>query len=114
MKETRQEIVEALMKIAPYARIAHHISGRIRLKFSPAAEKVLAGINIESIMTGIPGIHGHRINKSAGSVVIEYDPAILAPRLWEELALLKKNQAVQDKLQRDILDLWERLTRKQK
>ena len=114
MKETRQEIVEALLKIAPYARIAHHISGRIRLKFSPAAEKVLAGINIESIMTGIPGIHGHRLNKSAGSVVIEYDPAILAPSLWEELASLRKNPAVQDKLQRDFIVLWDQLTRKQK
>ena len=114
MKETRQEIVEALLKIAPYARIAHHISGRIRLKFSPAAEEVLTGINIESIMTGIPGIHGHRLNKSAGSVVIEYDPAILAPSLWEELASLKKNPGIQNKLQRDLLDLWEQLTQKQK
>ena len=114
MKETRQEIVEALLKIAPYAQIAHHISGRIRLKFSPAAEKVLAGINIESIMTGIPGIHGHRLNKRAGSVVIEYDPAILDSRLWEEFASLRKNPAVQDKLQRDFLALWDQLTRKQK
>jgi len=108
MINIKNEAVEALLKMAPYARIAHHIKGRVRLKFPLAAVKTLAGIDVPSTLGNIPGIFGHRLNAQSGSVVIEYDPQIIAPGLWEELASFRRNSDKKNLLKEHLLNLWEK------
>jgi len=103
----KNEAVEALLKVAPYARIAHHIKGRVRLKFSLAAVKTLANIDVPSTLGNIPGIFSHRLNAQSGSVVIEYDPHIIVPGLWEELASFQGNSDKENLLKEHLLELWE-------
>ena len=103
----KNEAIEALLKIAPYARIAHHIKGRVRLKFSLAAVKTIAGIDIPTTLGNIPGIFNHRLNAHSGSVVIEYDSQIITPALWEELASFRGNRDKKNLLQKHLLKLWE-------
>lgn len=67
--------------------VAHHVPGRIRIRFSlklltrPSAHKLLAA---SENGRAVPGFRGMRVNASARSVVIEYDPAVIAPDKLEE------------------------------
>ena len=108
MMNIKNEAVEALLKMAPYVRIAHHIKGRVRLKFSLAAVKTLAGIDVPSTLGNIPGIFRHRLNAHSGSVVIEYNPQIITPGLWEELASFRGNRDKGNLLKEHLLELWEK------
>lgn len=84
----RKNLIEAYFALRPYLSIAHHIPGRLRLRVSP---KVLAsGIRIdlaaaEALLRSMKGVVDLRVNKTAGSVVIEYRPYELVPEVWEQL-----------------------------
>lgn len=67
--------------------IAHHVPGRIRLKLAPAALADLPGVAPEpflDLLHRLPVRIG-RVNVAALSVVVEYDPAIVAPADWTTL-----------------------------
>ncbi|MBW2707992.1 MAG: cation transporter [Deltaproteobacteria bacterium] len=85
-----EEMIDALLRIAPYASIAHHIPGRIRLKISLEGAKAIngGGTAVESIR--IPGIRNTRINAFARSVVIEYDEKKIPYDLWVSLGEVGK------------------------
>lgn len=67
--------------------VAHHVPGRIRIRFSLA---LLARPEARTLMSasndgrGVPGFRGMRLNAAARSVVIEYDPAVIPPDKLDE------------------------------
>ncbi len=86
-----EEIVDSFLDHIRYLAIAHHVNGRLRVKASWSGAKQLAKLNeeeIESLIARIPGILDYRVNKKALSIVINYDPEILAFSLWEEIGAL--------------------------
>lgn len=83
-----------MIRLRDYLKIAHHIPGRIRVKVSPAilanpeALRLAASVDLGELGNGgngHPAIINTRVNKSAGSLVLEYDPIMIAPASIEEL-----------------------------
>ncbi|MBN2231389.1 MAG: hypothetical protein JW781_01030 [Deltaproteobacteria bacterium] len=104
--KTREHIIALLLQAAPHARVAHHIRGRIRLKFAVSAVKVLVGEDVAGSLAKIPGIRQQKFNPASGSVLVEYDPAVIAPDLWEELAAYSGG-AGGDHLRERLAALWD-------
>ncbi|BAR97661.1 hypothetical protein BV133_68 [Blastochloris viridis] len=77
-----------LKPLRRHLSIAHHVSGRIRLRlavgglalFTPTLARKLA-----DAATATVGVRSFRVNPAALSVVIEYTPSVLAPELWSQL-----------------------------
>lgn len=72
-----------------YVEIAHHVKGRLRLKFDVAILKEFTSGELESLEgldKSIKGIKSVRINKLAKSATIEYDADTILPTIWEQLA----------------------------
>lgn len=86
---TREQLVDGLLDHMLYLSIAHHVSGRIRVKASWNGAQKLGAVNEDELMNiiaAIPGIVEYRVNKKALSLIIQYDIDILPPSLWEEVA----------------------------
>jgi len=101
----QQQALDTLFRIADYARIAHHITGRIRIKFTLAAKSGLADIDLEKLTEKLAGIHHYRLNNKNGSIVIEYDPNIIPEIFWEKLVnspLEKRSEVTME-----LLTLWD-------
>jgi hypothetical protein len=76
------------------AEIAHHIPGRIRLRFNQSILGKLPKLNgiekeIQKIVNQIEAIKNIRLNLFAGSVVVQYDTDILPPDFWQEVVAEK-------------------------
>jgi cation transport ATPase len=56
------------------ARVAHHTRGRLRLQVIEAKGRPRILADIEKVVRQVPGVTNLRINASAGSVVIHYNP----------------------------------------
>ena len=72
--------------MSTYFDVVHHIAGRIRLRVSPRfLEQPLAKdtAKLTQQINAIKGIKQIRLNLAIGSVVIQYDPKIIQPVLWE-------------------------------
>ncbi len=109
MNETprNEELIDAIVELAPHVRVAHHVAGRIRLKILPLGVEMLTrrqheSGSADSPVERLPGVRKLRTNPIARSVVVEYDEEVLTNDLWTalELARIKPNHA--DKL-RDLL-----------
>ena len=75
-----------LVELEKYLEVAHHVPGRMRVKFSPlilTKPVALAAMNGHSELP--PAIHSTRVNMAARSVVIEYDSEAIPPDVVEEL-----------------------------
>ncbi len=88
----------AILQILPHLRIAHHLPGRIRLQLKPgrlslaAVGKKDAAAAISSLRQLLPGIHELRLNRIAGSVLLEYRASLYPYRLVD--ALFRNDDAV--------------------
>ena len=83
-------VEDYLIPLLEEAEIAHHIPGRIRLRFNHSILAKLPGLNgidkeIQKIAGQIEAIKGIRLNLHAGSVVVQYDTELLPPDFWEEV-----------------------------
>lgn len=76
--------LEALRRLARHLTVAHHVAGRVRLRLSPPALPRLGELP-KGVLHALPGVAAVRINPAAGSVVVEYDPAVIEPGLWERV-----------------------------
>lgn len=76
---------EELLAVKKYVSVIHHVEGRIRLKVDPAILKDPVSKKLEQISGDIPGVIDKRVNMLARSVVLRYDPAVIAP---EDMAQL--------------------------
>ena len=93
-----------IVELDKYITIAHHIPGRIRIKFSLAAAGHPEVKNLMKEKPKMPqGVLSTKLNLLARSVLIEYDPNIIHPE-WlatlvegknreEKIALLEKFHA---------------------
>lgn len=86
-----------LVDLEKYLNVAHHVPGRIRIKFSPQILTKPAALSAMREHSELPtAIRSARVNMAARSVVIEYDPAAIFPEAIEELINGKnKNKKVQ-------------------
>ncbi len=104
-----------LIKLRSYLRIAHHIPGRIRIKVNPAlfiqpdALRLAAQVDLGDLGrgNGHPAIINSRINKNAGSLVLEYDPRMIAPAMFEDLFRARDENRVEQLVEHlaDLLGL---------
>ncbi|MBI5441199.1 MAG: cation transporter [Deltaproteobacteria bacterium] len=86
-----QKIIETVLGLAPHVEIAHHIPGRIRLRIRGGAAELAGRVDVERAASFLPGVRSIRLNLLARSIVIEYDPARIAPDLWEQVATLHRH-----------------------
>lgn len=92
-----------LIKLRSYLRIAHHIPGRIRIKVNPALLINPEALRLASLVdlgqlgwgNGHPAIMNTRVNKNAGSLVLEYDPQMIAPAMLEDIFRAKDESRVE-------------------
>ncbi len=87
-------VEDYLIPLLEEAEIAHHIPGRIRLRFNHSILAKLPKLNgiekeIQKITDQIEAIKDIRLNLHAGSVVVQYDTDLLPPEFWEELVAEK-------------------------
>ncbi len=77
-----------LMDCRQYLSVAHHVPGRIRLRFSlgvlsdPRAMELLSSVRDAEMP---PALRNARLNLPARSVILEYDPKAISPELLEEV-----------------------------
>ena len=75
-----------LVELEKYLDVAHHVPGRIRIKFSPMIMTKPAALSAMREHKDLPSaIISARVNMAARSVVIEYDPELISPEIIEEL-----------------------------
>ncbi len=105
---SNEEIVDRFLDHIRYLHIAHHVSGRIRVKASWQGARQLANVDrrdITSVIAKIPGISDYRVNKKALSVIIEYDPEILPYQLWQDVGSLGEYPMNRDRVRSQLLEL---------
>jgi hypothetical protein len=83
-------VEDYLIPLLEEAEIAHHIPGRIRLRFNHSIVTRLPKVNgiekvIQRMVNQIEAIKDIRLNLYAGSVVVQYDTDILSPDFWQEV-----------------------------
>ncbi len=96
-----------LFCLARHVSIVHHIPGRIRLRVSPSGVKAACEIDLNRLMSGIPGVLKTRINALVGSVVIDYDFKRLPPDLWESLVKCHRDRELAAEVESRLTKLWE-------
>lgn len=79
-----------LLSFAPLLQIAHHIPGRVRLKLGAGGtDGTAVGLGdigrLLAALEASPGIGSVSFNPLARSGVITYDPAVIAPAVWQDL-----------------------------
>lgn len=90
MSDTRATLPDfgPFLTLRRHVTIAHHVPGRIRLKLGMAAVTKLPEADpapFVDLFKRIRGIGLTRINRAALSVVVEYDPNVIAPSTWSRL-----------------------------
>ncbi len=83
-----KELYPTLLALRQFLTVAHHIPGRIRLKFNIGILQQLAGFDLgqaKGAISNFPALKDYRINLATSSVVIEYDHALVNPTLVDSL-----------------------------
>lgn len=97
---------QKIVELEKYLDVAHHIPGRIRIKFSPLILTKPVALAAMKEHSELPdAIKDARVNMAARSVVIEYDPEQIQPELVEELI----QGTDKDKKAQIVSDLYGRL-----
>jgi hypothetical protein len=67
--------------------LVHHLPGRLRLRSAALKGNARAGEDIKGRLAAIAGLRSVTANPETGSLLLEYDPAVIAPsRIGELLA----------------------------
>ncbi len=77
--------LDDLLALRHFAAIAHHIPGRLRLKFDPAVRDHPRFEALREAERLFPGVVNARVNTMARSMIVEYDPAVAEPELVQNL-----------------------------
>ncbi|MEI6896918.1 MAG: hypothetical protein V5786_05425 [Psychromonas sp.] len=92
------ENIETVLKLRRWVSIAHHIPGRIRLKYKLG---ILAHFikfsrkEMEQTVQKIPALKHYKLNTVTGSLVIEYDVDQIKPQQIEALFSESEHEAKQ-------------------
>lgn len=79
---------DSLMALRRYVAIAHHIPGRIRLRFN---NKLIASLGktklsaLDDYCGPERSLYGYSLNAMTGSLLLEYDANRLSPKLIAQL-----------------------------
>jgi hypothetical protein len=79
--------------------VAHHVPGRLRLKFDPAVQKNSAALSyLSSLMQSAPdtGLYHVRLNALARSLVLEYDSTRVSPADLQEFLTSRDESRVRE------------------
>ncbi len=80
--------IELLLDLRGHLKIVHHVPGRVRLRGGPALYEQASALNgkdLQAVLESVDGIRDIRINPTAASLVIQYDPDCFPTDLWERL-----------------------------
>ncbi|MFH1112535.1 MAG: hypothetical protein V1792_01315 [Pseudomonadota bacterium] len=90
------EQVNLLMRLTDICRVTEHGPGRVTLKVGLTDLGGLSSLvrevdDLEGEIARIPGYKSYRtrVGLTGGSVVIDYDPAVFPPDLWDDLGGLR-------------------------
>lgn len=78
-----------------FLSIAHHVPGRIRIKFDLAGLRHLPNVEpapFLNLARRIRGVNGTRVNARALSVVVDYDTSVIAEPVWQRLLVGEPNE----------------------
>ncbi|WP_461537599.1 HMA2 domain-containing protein [Spongorhabdus nitratireducens] len=82
------ELNAYLLQLRNRVRLAHHIPGRIRLKFNSGLETQWANFKADSMSEQLSRFHAlksYEVHPASRSAILEYDPAIIDPQLLHRL-----------------------------
>lgn len=78
-----------MAELLPCLRIAHQVSGRVRLKLADTVPDLTAlrtgGEALRQALGTLPGVRGIQLNPLARSCVVEYDCAVIPDVAWPDL-----------------------------
>ncbi len=90
-----KQYVHKALALRKWVKVAHHIPGRVRLKYKLGLVAHFASYkssDIEQALASIDAFHHYKLNPSTGSIVIEYDATLVNPE-WID-ALFSDSQDV--------------------
>jgi len=102
---TSMSVEDYLIPLLEEAEIAHHIPGRLRLRFNHSILARLPKVNgiekvIQRMVNQIEAIKDIRLNLYAGSVVVQYNTDILSPDFWQEVVGEKDVEQLKEQARR--------------
>lgn len=77
-----------LMTLRRYVEIAHHIPGRLRLRFTSKLVSALSKSrlsSLDSLCSAEGYLHSYTLNTGTGSLLLEYNARELSPALLTQL-----------------------------
>ena len=80
--------LNSLMTLRRYVEIAHHIPGRLRLRFTSKLVSALSKSRLSSLdqLCSEEGyLHSYTLNTQTGSLLLEYNARALSPALLTQL-----------------------------
>ncbi|WP_028115387.1 hypothetical protein [Ferrimonas senticii] len=90
------QLSDEILALRQWVHVAHHIPGRIRLRFNSALVARLANQQTEQAMQHalqFEPLTRYQINSDTSSVLLEYQPAIVPPALLDQAFSLDHQQA---------------------
>ncbi|MDQ7832571.1 MAG: hypothetical protein RDU30_12620 [Desulfovibrionaceae bacterium] len=75
--------IQEMVELRQFITVAHHVPGRIRLKLDPAVRSHPKAMALAALVGKGNGAFRARLNVLARSLVLEYDPDRIDPRLVE-------------------------------
>lgn len=79
---------EFLLAARRQLRIAHHVPGRLRIRFAPALMNDAPELSEAAALQALQGIAGVRavsLRRATLSLVIDYDPSVIPPETWDTI-----------------------------
>lgn len=102
---TLAQAVDDLLRIAPHVEPAGHTPGRIAFKLKLSALAVAQSLEPERLARELPGILKTDLKIFSRTVVIDYNPALLPPALWDELLALGADPGRQEAARARLTEL---------
>lgn len=83
--EDTQVLTSLAREIGQRLRLAHHVPGRVRVKFDTSLAEHPHKEALKLWVPDEPPFRLHEVNPWSHSVVISYDPKIIPPQMIDEL-----------------------------
>ena len=103
MSPSSVEAINDVIRIAPFAEIAHHLPGRIRLSIKLSGIGLIQKMDLQAVLRHMPGVLAYRVNAFARSIVIDYDKARLPFDLWEQLVQIGDKPELEGRVRERLL-----------
>ncbi|NLI34399.1 MAG: hypothetical protein GX422_16685 [Deltaproteobacteria bacterium] len=95
-------LVDDFMTLLPHLDVVHHVPGRIRLKLRFSGLQAFRKMDVNGIVSRIPGVVGFRVNVVARSVVVDYDDKVLPFELWQKMDRFKELPELESEVRSEL------------